>query len=355
MKKQAFMVFFCLYMGAMDVGNSDERFPVSYGGRHHGRQKLKVFVFGDSYADTGNWPKSYGGAWGKPYGLTFPGSPSGRFSDGRVLTDYIAAILGAKSPITYRGWKSGEKKSIKYGMNFAYGGTGVFNTFVNQPNMTTQIDYFQQFLQETQEQHLLNSSTNSIALLSVAGNDYATYFTSNHTLQELPGLTKSIINQLIINAKRIHELGVQKIGITTMQPLGCLPQFTVSTSYQNCSNTENSVAELHNKVLVESVLKLNNESNGKSSFVILDLYQAFSSALNLRQNQSVGGSKLLRPCCQGVTKEYLCGNVEKGTGIMKYNVCRNVTDSFFWDMIHPSQQGWHAVSSNLRSSLLRLL
>lgn len=69
----------------------------------------------------------------------------------------------------------------------------------------------------------------------------------------------------------------------------------------------------------------------------------------------IGGSKLLRPCCQGVTKEYLCGNVEKDTGIMKYNVCGNVSDSFFWDMIHPSQQGWHTVSSNLRSSLLQLL
>ncbi|KAI3517151.1 hypothetical protein L1887_16359 [Cichorium endivia] len=337
-------------MSSITVTISDERFPVN-SDRHQRRQNLKLFVFGDSYADTGNWPKSYGGAWGEPYGVTFPGSPSGRFSDGRVLTDYIAPILGTKSPITYRGWKSGEKKSTKYGMNFAYGGTGVFNTFVNQPNMTTQIDYFQHLLQQTQDP--LNSS--SIALLSVAGNDYATYFTSNHTIKELPRLTKSIINQLVLNAKRIHELGVQKIVITTMQPLGCLPQFTVSTSYQNCSNTENLVAEFHNEVLMESVKKLNNETNNKSHFVILDLYEAFSSALNLQQNLSAGDSKLLRPCCQGVTKEYLCGNVEKGTGVMKYNVCGNVTDSFFWDMIHPSQQGWHAVSSNLRSSLLQLL
>ncbi|CAI9296218.1 unnamed protein product [Lactuca saligna] len=306
MKKQAlFMVFFFLLSSI-----SDARFVVSKSTkvRNHKRQKLKLFVFGDSYADTGNWPKSYGGAWGKPYGITFPGTPSGRFSDGRVLTDYIAAILGTKSPITYRGWKSGEKKSMKYGMNFAYGGTG---------------------------------------------NDYATYCTSNHTLKELPGLTQSIINQLVLNAKRIHELGVEKIVITTLQPLGCLPQFTSSESYQNCSNNANSIAKFHNQLLMESVKKLNNESDNHntSPFVILDVYQAFLSALNL----SAGGSKLLRPCCQGVTKEYFCGNVEKGTGVMKYNVCGNVSDSFFWDMIHPSQQGWHTVSSNLRSSLLQLL
>lgn len=66
-------------------------------------------------------------------------------------------------------------------MNFAYGGTGIFNTFVNQPNMTTQIDYFQHLVQQTHQDLHINSST--IALLSVAGNDYATYFTSNHTLK----------------------------------------------------------------------------------------------------------------------------------------------------------------------------
>lgn len=49
---------------------------------------MKLFVFGDSYVDTGNWDKS-SGSWHSPYGSTFPGKPTGRFSDGRVLTDYI--------------------------------------------------------------------------------------------------------------------------------------------------------------------------------------------------------------------------------------------------------------------------
>ncbi|KAI4302269.1 hypothetical protein MLD38_038043 [Melastoma candidum] len=48
---------------------------------------VRIFVFGDSYADTGNWDRT-GGSWHSPYGITFPGRPSGCFSDGRVLTDY---------------------------------------------------------------------------------------------------------------------------------------------------------------------------------------------------------------------------------------------------------------------------
>ena len=64
--------------------------------RHHHNKKqrygfrpTKLFVFGDSYADTGNVQKSVGSSWKEPYGITFPGKPAGRFSDGRVLTDYV--------------------------------------------------------------------------------------------------------------------------------------------------------------------------------------------------------------------------------------------------------------------------
>jgi len=48
---------------------------------------LKLFVFGDSYVDTGNYLNSP--SYKPPYGMTFPGKPSGRFSDGRILTDYV--------------------------------------------------------------------------------------------------------------------------------------------------------------------------------------------------------------------------------------------------------------------------
>ncbi|KAE9619295.1 putative acetylajmaline esterase [Lupinus albus] len=51
----------------------------------------KLFVFGDSYVDTGNFMNSKGYMF--PYGITFPGTPSGRFGDGRILTDYIGNIL----------------------------------------------------------------------------------------------------------------------------------------------------------------------------------------------------------------------------------------------------------------------
>ena len=58
-----------------------------------------LFVFGDSYADTGNTDKfdftvNFIGvknnvAWRKPYGKTWPGTPTGRFSDGMIFIDFL--------------------------------------------------------------------------------------------------------------------------------------------------------------------------------------------------------------------------------------------------------------------------
>ena len=56
-----------------------------------GMTEKKLFVFGDSYVDTGNFLNSP--AFKIPYGITFPGTPAGRFCDGHVLTDYIGNLL----------------------------------------------------------------------------------------------------------------------------------------------------------------------------------------------------------------------------------------------------------------------
>lgn len=48
---------------------------------------VKLFVFGDSYVDTGNFVHSE--SYKPPSGITFPGNPAGRFCDGRIITDYV--------------------------------------------------------------------------------------------------------------------------------------------------------------------------------------------------------------------------------------------------------------------------
>lgn len=88
---------------------------------------------------------------------------------------WAARYLGIKSPIPYT-WKNyAGKERLLYGMNYAYGGTGVFKTLNNPlPNMTTQIDYFQKVL-TAGNIYSPSDLPSSLALVSVAGNDYATF------------------------------------------------------------------------------------------------------------------------------------------------------------------------------------
>ncbi|XP_019151451.1 PREDICTED: GDSL esterase/lipase At5g03610-like [Ipomoea nil] len=346
--KPCFVYFLCLIIISLSTN-----FPeVVDGARRHKHAPTKLFVFGDSYVDTGNWPRRDCSSWKDPYGITFPGEPTGRFSDGRVLTDYIASYLGIRSPLPYR-WREFGGKIVGDGMNFAYGGTGVFSTLVSKPNMTTQINFFQQMVEENV--YTKRDLRSSIALVSVAGNDYATV-AKNGNIQDIEAFTEKIIQQLTLDLRRLHGLGVGKVGVTAIEPLGCLPQFTASTSYQNCSEVENSLSRFHNQMLKQSIDKLNNETAAGQPFVVLDLYTAFMSALNIHENHPGISSfeNPLTPCCVGKSNQFGCGGVDKN-GRKDYVLCDDAKQSFFWDVIHPSQQGWFSVHLALKSSLHKLI
>ncbi|KAG6690305.1 hypothetical protein I3842_10G007900 [Carya illinoinensis] len=308
---------------------------------------LKLFVFGDSYADTGNTNKSQA-AWIFPYGITFPGKPAGRFSDGRVLTDYVAKFLGLESPIPYEGWKSSSCgiPLLKHGMNFAYGGTGVFDTIFPGPKMTVQIDFFEHLLKDNV--FTAEDLESSVSFVSLAGNDYFTHISTNGSAEGLQSFITTVVNQLAINLKRIHGLGVKKIAVTGIVPFGCLPPFTGKSSFQQCNETYNSFVGFHNLLLNQTVEKLNRETKD-SPFFIIDLYASFTSAI-----KNEGSIKFenppLKPCCLGVSSEYFCGRVDEN-GAKLYTLCENPKSAFFWDAAHPSQQGWRAVYSALQATL----
>ena len=87
-----------------------------------------------------------------------------------------------------------------------------------------------------------------------------------------------MVDQLKVNLKRIHGLGVKKIAVTALEPLGCLPSSTAISSFQRCNGTENSLVNFHNLLLQQAVAKLNKETKA-STFVILDLYDSFMTVL----------------------------------------------------------------------------
>ena len=89
---------------------------------------------------------------------------------------------------------------------------------------------------------------------------------------------------MYINLKRIHELGVKKIAVTALEPTGCFPLFISNvTSFENCTDSLNPLANLHNLLLQEAVAKLNNETKD-SPYLILDLYASFMKVFNNKRD-----------------------------------------------------------------------
>ncbi|KAJ6900793.1 hypothetical protein NC652_026787 [Populus alba x Populus x berolinensis] len=300
-----------------------------------------LFVFGDSYVDTGNWPKNVRGPWKEPFGKTFPGKPTGRASDGRVLTDHIASFLGIESPTPYQLRDTSE--NIQQGLNFAYGGSGVFPSTWAKDSLSVQIDQFEQLLDENEySQRDLDSS---VALVSTGANDYSLYSAAKKGSDDgLPAFTEGLVNQLAADLQRIAHLGVKNIVVATLPLLGCLPVHIIPpNSYQNCDEESNKNAMIHNQLLQKAVEKLSTDDGNRCTFVILDLYNAMVSAIDqFRQNAANTEYKNpLQPCCSKIV-DYMC-SVE--------GVCTNPESSFFFDLGHPSDNGWSVIFSFLQGSL----
>ncbi|KAI4310537.1 hypothetical protein MLD38_035509 [Melastoma candidum] len=355
--------------------------PHHYHHRHRGRGSYprgvhpsslpqKLFVFGDSYADSGNNPKGLSSSWKVPYGTTFPGKPSGRFSDGRVLPDFVgklnlplcflvrfshsmlrflnvleAKYYGLRSPTPYKFRESAPEHARRYGINFAFGGTGVFETLVALPNMTAQIDIFQQVIGEGT--YTVADLRSSLALVQLSGNDYSAFLLRNGSFEALPAFIQSVVNQLTINIKRIHGLGIEKVAVSSLPPLGCLPSFTSFLSPRKCNDFINPFVQTHNNLLAGSMALLNNET-GTSTFTVINLHDSFTVALG---NSTF--NKPLEPCCIGINGTYKCGDVDPSRTKM-YQVCPRPDSRFFWDMVHPTQQGWKVVFSSLEPAFQHL-
>ncbi|XP_010490849.1 PREDICTED: GDSL esterase/lipase At5g03610-like [Camelina sativa] len=321
--------------------------------KHHHQRNLygstKLFVFGNSNVDTGNLPTTFE-SWGEPYGMTYPGTPSGRYSDGRLSTDYLALFLGIESPVPYQ-WKDDvEKDKLQYGMNFGYGGSGVFDTvYIKGLDMTYQIGLFEKLIGDIYSPSDLSSS---VALVSIAGNDYFTHITDNGYGLSIFEFMRRVINQIEVNLRRIHALGVKTIAVPTLQPLGCLPMYTKGLSYRRCSDIINALTIVHNNALRRVVARLNRETE-QSPFIVIDYFKAFFDVID--NNGQIPGVKnftsLYVPCC-GITG--YCGTVHEN-GEKNYTLCDDPSSNFYWDGFHPSEEGWKAVYSVLTNNLKALL
>ncbi|CAL5046225.1 unnamed protein product [Urochloa decumbens] len=313
-----------------------------------------LFVFGDSFADTGNFPKSdlseVTRQWYQPYGCShgFLQDPTGRFSNSYVQSDFIAKILGrSEAPQTYRATKG--SYADKLGVNFAVGGAGVFEVPRKAPTLATQIDSFEKMLDggDIGKWRLEESA----ALVAISGNDYARLVVANMSggESEVLGFIGNVTDEIARGVARLRGLGVAKVLVNNLHPLGCTPWQARPSNYTKCNARGNMAAEFHNDGLGKKL-------NASDNVYLVDLNRAFTNIVDPSDDPhdvpqvAKQFEEKLKPCCNSFDPSGYCGQVDEDGGA-QYTVCSNPEKHFFWDDVHPTQAGWEAVMQQLEHDI----
>ncbi|XP_007042990.2 PREDICTED: GDSL esterase/lipase 1 [Theobroma cacao] len=332
---------------------------------------VALFIFGDSLFDAGN--NNYinttvnyqANFW--PYGETFFKYPTGRFSDGRLLPDFIAEYAGL--PLIPPYFQPVNNKFVD-GVNFASAGAGALvethQGFVI--NLNTQVSYFKdvekllrQELGDAEAKRLLGRA---LYIISIGSNDYFVRITQNSSVLQSYSeeeYVAIVIGNLTVAIKEIHKKGGRKFGFLSLGPLGCIPgmKVLVSGSTGSCVDKATTLAHLHNKALSIALQKLENRLEG-FKFANHDLYTSVSERMN---NPSKYGFKVGNMACCGsgpYRGQSSCGGKRQ---IKEYQLCEKASEYLFFDSGHPTEMAnrqiaeliWHGTPNITRPYNLKAL
>ncbi|XP_019433880.1 PREDICTED: GDSL esterase/lipase EXL1-like [Lupinus angustifolius] len=312
-----------------------------------------VLVFGDSIMDTGNNNNvlTLTRSNFPPYGKDFKGGiPTGRFSNGKVPSDFIVEELGIKELLPAYLDPNLQPSELATGVCFAAGGAGYDPwTSLRMSIMTIsgQVDLFKEYIRKLEGEVGVDRTNfilaNSLFLAVFGSNDISnTYFLSplRQVQYDLPAYTDFLLSLASNFLKEIYELGARRIGVFSVPPIGCLPsQRTIAGGIERkCVARYNEAAELFNSKLSKELNSLNkNLQNGR--IVYIDVYNPL---LDIILNYQKYGYKVgNKGCC--------------GTGIIEVAelcnrfvpTCPNDLEYVFWDSSHPTETVYKKLISPL--------
>ncbi|KAL0719487.1 hypothetical protein Bca4012_068811 [Brassica carinata] len=283
-----------------------------------------LFVFGDSYYDAGNKQFLTGSrvdANSPPYGMTV-GEATGRWSDGRIIPDYLAGFMGIpKLPPILRS-----SEDYSHGASFAVAGATVLGSSLNTMTLAQQVTKF------TQSKNKWTSETLSeaIYLTYIGSDDYLNYAKNNPNPSEnqKQAFVNRVITSIEASIKVVHKAGGRKFAFQNLPPLGCLPIVKQKIGNEkNCVKLPSELAALHNKNLLELMEKL---AGDLESFQY-SFYDFFSSIKNRVFEPETYTFVTGTSACCGT------GYVN-GTGCGTNNVCIKPEECVFFDGNHLTQQ-----------------
>ncbi|MCO5583188.1 hypothetical protein L7F22_037096 [Adiantum nelumboides] len=315
-----------------------------------------MFVFGDSLLDPGNnlrrttspfnLPRFLSNPNRPPYGRDFPSHlPTGRYSNGLLLSDILARSFGLPYPPPYLAQKGNTTK----GTSFAFGGAVIFKirqTIFQTPRIQfyDQVSFFQevqqQLLASTHKDDAIEFISKSLFLVWIGSNDYLANYYSNplgrsfaqkrYTAIEFREKLLSLYRENIL---RLYNMGARKFAMISIPPIGCTPAILLLFSRANnmtCIDFINEEIKEFNLLL----LKMSKEFQSAYQSAHVTYLNSYDQSLKVIQDpKAFGFIDSLKPCC--ALGPY--GGLPICSASIN-SVCDDASQYVYWDFAHPTER-----------------
>ncbi|GAB2274227.1 hypothetical protein Dimus_008994 [Dionaea muscipula] len=311
------------------------------------------FLFGDSLVDAGNndFLFTLSKADSPPYGIDYTpsgGRPTGRFTNGRTISDIIGEALGGRSSSPPFLAPNSLTSAIENGVNYASGSSGILletgSLFIGRIPLEEQVKYFEQtrsyMVNRMGERDTSKLLRNAIFSLTIGSNDILNYIEPSIPFFGQEKVEPSLFQQFMVSnltmqLKRLYELGGRKFVVVGVGPLGCIPFVRAIrlVSGHRCSVEVNELVQGYNKRLDLEVDHLNKEMGPEAVFVYANSYKIF---LDIIQNyHHYGFQNGKDPCCGGYIPPFVCFKGKDAN--TSSNLCQDRSKYVFWDAYHPTE------------------
>ncbi|CAI0475432.1 unnamed protein product [Linum tenue] len=253
------------------------------------------FIFGDSLMDNGNnhQLKTVARADYPPYGIDFPGGPSGRFCNGRTPADVLAELLGFDHYMPPFPVASGLE--VLKGVNYASAAAGI-----------------------------REDSGEELGGRIPFGGQVENYKKTVSQIEKLLG-------DGVTAAKHLSK----KFALHGLGQIGCCPFKLDGPNGTACVENINDAVQIFNRKLKLLVDQLNQDTPD-AKFIYLDTYGIFKELLD---NPVPKGFTVTNEACCGVGK-----NNALLTCLPFQTPCDNRNQYLFWDSFHPTDAANEYVS-----------
>ncbi|ESR38415.1 hypothetical protein CICLE_v10030260mg, partial [Citrus x clementina] len=284
-----------------------------------------VLVFGDSTADTGNnnFVNTLFTANHLPYGQDLPGhAPTGRFSNGKLMPDFIAGFLGIKDTIPPYLDPNLSNEDLLTGVCFASAGSGYDELTTAASGVipvSKQLEYFKEYIGKINGLIGADAAKKLLSEAVCRNNDMTfNYYDiptrrAQFNISEYQDFLQTKLHDYI---KQLYDLGCRQMIVAGLPPIGCLP-IQITARFKNpldrkCLDEQNTDSQSYNQKLIKLLNQLQASLPG-TRLNYADVYEPVIEMVNNAQ---------------------------------KYD-----SQFLFWDCIHPSEAAYQIAAKSVESKI----